>query len=91
MIRSNLSNLIDILLDLLDLALVFSRSSETFGRREERLVRDELGGGVQLETKSGFIGQVDSAVEGQDLVQEQVAERWRDGSAVRRVCLSWSA
>lgn len=61
--------------------------AETLFRVEEGRVRDELGIWVELQSESRFVAEVDSAIFGQGLVEEQIAKRGRDGLAIRRVGL----
>lgn len=61
--------------------------ADTGQRGEKALVGDELGFWVEDQSETRLVAEVDSAVVGEDLVQEQVSERGRDGLSVRRVGL----
>lgn len=65
-----------------------ARRADTGQRGEKALVGDELGFGVEDQSETRLVAEVDSAVVGEDLVQEQVSERGRDCLSVRRVGLS---
>jgi hypothetical protein len=67
-----------------------ARRADTGQRGEKALVGDELGFGVEDQSETRLVAEVDSAVVGEDLVQEQVSERGRDGLSVRRVGLKRS-
>lgn len=50
--------------------LNFSSSTQTLGRCEEALIGHKLGGGVKFKAKSRFVGEVDTAIAGEDFVEE---------------------
>lgn len=52
-------------------------------------VWDELGVGVKLETESWRVAKVDSTVDGEDFVCEQVTEGREDGFSIWRVGLKY--
>lgn len=54
----------------LAIVLNFSSSTQTLGRCEEALIGHKLGGRVEFKAKSGFVREVDTAIAGEDFVEE---------------------